>query len=628
MRDDGRYAAKLEVYREARDPRLSRFEAVATAVVTVGDYTVAPDPIDPLDALVAPDPYAAGSLFHGPAFRLLRELRRDRRGSSATLDARNVIPFGALNQGLLDAATHGIPHDAMETWSSEVPRARAAYPHRIEDARFYGPAPREGTVRVEARALAWDGTHARTRLQCVAEGRVWCELTLAEVLMPKGPIGTAPPDARGRFLRDRRYVAGVGLSRADGTTTTLDPQDIVASNWLPGTVERAYALRPGDDVAVTVAVKDHVARATATHPSRVTVDGADAVSAHEPFTRHPVSVSHDGSAVVVRDASPPVMDLSPVRDFWRERMKTGLWPGEDLYFSLIERFVRRVRVADPDAMAAQRGKPLLFLANHQVGVESLFFGITVSALNGLSTLTLAKGEHRESWVGRLLKLGFSYPGLDAPRVISYFDREDPASLPDVLNELGQEMMGAGSNVMIHVEGTRALSCRERVVKMTGAILEMAIAMRVPVVPVRFVGGLPVEPLEERIEFPVGMGRQDIHIGAPIRAEELEALPYKPRKDRVIRAINALGPGDAPEEPLPGDPDFEASVAQWVARTGVDATHATIFKALEAYGPRTAAMKALVGAAQSGRLAVGDGAERGWVTELARRLYGPRGPVVV
>ena len=41
----------------------------------------------------------------------------------------------------------------------------------------------------------------------------------------------------------------------------------------------------------------------------------------------------------------------------------------------------------------------------------------------------------------------------------------------------------------------------------------------------------------------------------------------------------------------------------------------------------AAMKALVGAAQSGRLVLGDGAERGWVAELARRLYGPRGPVV-
>jgi 3-hydroxymyristoyl/3-hydroxydecanoyl-(acyl carrier protein) dehydratase/1-acyl-sn-glycerol-3-phosphate acyltransferase len=627
-RDDGRYAATLAVYREARDPRLSRFEVVATAVVTTGDYPSPPDALSSLDAPVVPDPYAAGSLFHGPAFRLLRELRRDARGSSATLDARATVPFGALNQGLLDAATHGIPHDAMESWSELVPRDRAAYPHRIEDARFYGPAPREGSVRVEARFVSWGGTHARTRLQCVADGRVWCELTLAEVLMPKGPIGVAPPEARAAFLRDWRYVADVGLSRATGDATVLDPQDIVASNWLPGTVERAYALRAGDDVAVTVAVKDHVGRATATHPRRVTVEGADAVSAHEPFARWPVSVSHEGSAVVVRDAGPPVLDVGPVRDFWRARLHTGLWPGEDLYFSLIERFVRRVRVEDPDGLAALRGKPILYLANHQVGVESIFFGIMVSALNGLSTLTLAKGEHRESWVGRLLKLGFSYPGLTSPRVISYFDRENPASLPDVLNDLGQEMQGVGTNVMIHVEGTRSLSSRERVVKMTGAILEMAIAMRVAVVPVRFAGALPVEPLTERIEFPVGMGRQDIHIGAPITAEELEALPYKPRKDRVIGAINGLGPGHAPEEPLPGDAAFEAAVADWVARTGVDATHATIFKALEAYGPRTEAMKSLVGAAETGRLVLGDGAERAWVAELARRLYGPRGPVVV
>ncbi len=626
-RDDGRFAATLEVYREARDPRLSRFEVVATAVVTTGSYASAPDALPALDAPEVADPYDAGSLFHGPAFRLLRSLRRDGGGSSAVLSARSAIPFGALNQGLLDAATHGIPHDAMEAWSAEVPAARAAYPHRVEGARFYGPAPRDGDVRVEARFLSWGGTHARTRLQCVADGRVWCELTLAEVLMPKGPIGVAPPDARAAFLRDRRYVEGVGLSRAEGDATVLDPRDVATSNWLPGTVERVYGLRPGDDVAVTVAVKDHVARATATHPSRVRVEGADAVSAHEPFARYPVAVAHEGGAVTVRDAGAPALDVGPVRDFWRERLQAGLWPGEDLYFSLIERFVRRVRVEDPDALEALRGKPILYLANHQVGVESIFFGIMVSALNGLSTLTLAKGEHRESWVGRLLKLGFSYPGIASPKVITYFDRDNPASLPDVLNELGQEMRGVGTNVMIHVEGTRSLSCREPVLKMTGAILEMAIAMGVHVAPVRFVGALPVEPLVERIEYPVGMGRQDIYIGSPIAPEALAAMPYKPRKDKVIAAINGLGPSHAVEEPFPGDPAFARTVAAWVERTGVDPTHATLFRALEAYGPRTEAMKALVAAAETGRLEVPAGPEGAWGAELARRLYGPHGPRV-
>jgi 3-oxoacyl-(acyl-carrier-protein) synthase/3-hydroxymyristoyl/3-hydroxydecanoyl-(acyl carrier protein) dehydratase/1-acyl-sn-glycerol-3-phosphate acyltransferase len=627
-RADGRFDATLEVYREARDPRLSRFEPVARAVVTLGSYPDPPPALAPLEAPEVPDPYATGTLFHGPAFQLLRLLRRDQRGSSARVAARSTVPFGTLNQGLLDAMTHGIPHDTMETWSEALPRDRAAYPHRVEAFRLYGPPPHEGHVRVEARFLSWDGTHVRTRLQGVVDGRVWCEFTLAEVLMPKGPIGVMAPQQRVAFLRDRRYVEGGSLSRFDGEATVLDPRDVSASNWLPGTVERVYGLHPGDDVAVTIAVKDHVARATATHPSRVRVEGTDALSAHEPFTRRVVSVAHEGARVTVRDGAPPSLDVGPVRDFWRQRLQTGLWPGEDLYFSLIERFVRRVWVEDPDAFEALRGKPVLYLANHQVGVESIFFGIMVSALNGLSTLTLAKAEHRESWVGQLLKLGFAYPGIASPRVITYFDRDDPASLPDVLRELGAAMKESGTNVMIHVEGTRSLSCRQPVVKMTGAILEMAIAMGVHVAPVRFVGALPVDPLPARIEFPVGMGRQDIYVGAPIAPETLAAMPYKPRKDHMIAAINGLGPDNAVEVPFPGDPVFEASVASWVAQTGVDTTHATIFRALEAYGPRTAVLQALVAAARTGRLQVPEGPEGVWLAELARRLYGPRGPAVL
>ncbi len=57
---------------------------------------------------------------------------------------------------------------------------------------------------------------------------------------------------------------------------------------------------------------------------------------------------------------------------------------------------------------------------------------------------------------------------------------------------------------------------------------MAIAARVPIVPVRFVGGLPIEPLATRSEFPIGMGRQDIYLGTPIHPETVAALEAPPR----------------------------------------------------------------------------------------------------
>ena len=76
-----------------------------------------------------------------------------------------------------------------------------------------------------------------------------------------------------------------------------------------------------------------------------------------------------------------------------------------------------------------------------------------------------------------------------------------------------------------------------------------------------------------------------------------------------------------------DEAFEATVRSWVDRSGADATHATLFRALEAYGPRTEAMRALVAAASTGALQSPSGPEGDWLRELARRLYGPRGPAV-
>ncbi|MDQ3037199.1 MAG: polyketide synthase dehydratase domain-containing protein, partial [Myxococcota bacterium] len=86
--EEGVLDATLEVFRDARDPRLSRYEPAATAKVRVGSFAPAPAALPPLeDACPTPSPYATGRLFHGPAFQRLKELRMGRTGSSALLDA-------------------------------------------------------------------------------------------------------------------------------------------------------------------------------------------------------------------------------------------------------------------------------------------------------------------------------------------------------------------------------------------------------------------------------------------------------------------------------------------------------------------------------------------------------------
>ena len=64
---------------------------------------------------------------------------------------------GLLHEALLDALTHGIPHDGLCDWSREIAADRVAYPHRIESLRLYAPLPDAGEVRCGTRFDGFDG---------------------------------------------------------------------------------------------------------------------------------------------------------------------------------------------------------------------------------------------------------------------------------------------------------------------------------------------------------------------------------------------------------------------------------------------------------------------------------------
>lgn len=104
----------------------------------------------------------------------------------------------------------------------------------------------------------------------------------------------------------------------------------------------------------------------------------------------------------------------------------------------------------------------------------------------------------------------------------------------------------GLSLLVHVEGTRSLRCRQPVVRMSGALLALAIQARLPIVPVRFTGGLPVETAPARLDFPIGYAKQDIYIGTPIAPAVLAALPLDERKRAVLEAMNA----PMPSAPIP------------------------------------------------------------------------------
>ena len=166
--EPGRFEGRLEVWRDAPRPEMSRWETHAQAVIVTADhYAGEPTTPAPLkDAVSFPSPYD-GTLFHGPAFATLMDgARIGRNGSSGMLAVeRCKVPVGHQQPGLLDGVLHIVPHTAMSLWTTErsdfepYPDATdptVGFPSRLIWARFYSDAPVEGTVDVQTRFVGFD----------------------------------------------------------------------------------------------------------------------------------------------------------------------------------------------------------------------------------------------------------------------------------------------------------------------------------------------------------------------------------------------------------------------------------------------------------------------------------------
>jgi 1-acyl-sn-glycerol-3-phosphate acyltransferase len=576
-------------------------EVLATARGTRA-ATPAPAVMDALAGSPVASPYATGALFHGPSFQAMRALTRGPKGASARLDAATGVPAGRWNPGLLDAATHAIPHDALSEWVEGLDDAWVAYPALLRSIDVFGPTPTSGEVRCEVRpdGVFGDAKHPMFAIQLIVDDHVWAVLRLVEAAFPKGPLGSAPPLDRRRFLQ-RQFAPSVRLSVVDGESSRLDEGVVAASNWLPGTVEAVY----GSAHPAAIADAEHIAAAHGIHPYDVR---------HRlPLTTFNVDVREQRGALYVDGDGRGTLELSPVTAFWTKWFDRDPWPVEDLYYGLIERFVDRVVLEDAAAFGSLHKRPVLFLANHETAVESLVFSIIASALHEVPTVTVAKAEHRHTWLGRLIQHCFAYPGVEDPQVMTFFDREDRASLPGLIADLARDMAAGGRSAMVHVEGTRALNAAHRVEKMSGAFIDMALEVGAPIVPVRFTGGLPIEPLAERTEFPIGYAKQTIWFGNPLEPDTLRALHYGERKARVIEAINALGNGEV-VPPGAGDEAFASAVAAHASRYGVDSEHAALAVMLRQRGSSTPETRRLL--FRDAR----DG-DTPWLAELRLRLYG-------
>jgi hypothetical protein len=315
---------------------------------------------------------------------------------------------------------------------------------------------------------------------------------------------------------------------------------------------------------------------------------------------------------------------------WRNYIGlTGPWPPQDLGTALLNQFCRGVWIEDPETWTSPQG-PILFLANHQVAVESILLVMAASPfLAAMPMHAISKPEHANSWIGELIGKMFSWPGVQRPELLFFYRSGDAPAMLELIKRLKITMTERPCGLLVHVAASRVLSCRDRVRTLSGVFIDLALSLGCPVVPVKFRGGLPIEPLEGFIDFPVGYGALDCLIGRPISAGELAALRYPQRQTLLMERINALG-GDLVEEiPCLPDPAFKTEMRRLMVRFGVlDPALAVIWAAL-ARLPRPSPEIALaLRGIEAGKLEVPATAEGRWVASLAKWLTEGRMPVRV
>jgi len=528
-------------------------------------------------------------LFHGPAFHLLIRAEIGDDGAHAVLDLdRCGVPPGEVHPGVLDAALHVVTAASLRRWADDVDRDMAAYPTKIEVATFHAPPPTSGQVEVD---LRFDGFRAGPRFPAVKvhlshDGKVWATLVIVLVLVSRGRLRALEPALRQRFVRDREFAPGVGLSTFDGPVTHVRMADVQVADWLDGTVSWLYDAH-GDLEALSrqVVVKDHVAQQLGLHPHAVDVnlESGWATSRARPLCCYPFRTRRELMGFLTETTGMVRLDPSPLMLRWRTThgLPDG-WLGEDLYRGLLRHLVHEVTVPSTEVADALGRGPVLFVVTSSLPLGPLLWHATLPAFTARAArLAGALSPPLDELVRALEDFaGGRFPTL----------RPFPASSPDdLIAQATREL----TDLVLHLDGPCAVADPR-------PILEAARAAGRLIVPMA-------------ISADAGHLRPAlVQIGTPIPPDDADP-------EAALVATARLAGRPMPDRPLL--PLAEEARA-WSDTRGVSHENALIFKVLQNTPAPGEDTRRLIESIAAGRFTAARTLHDAWLTRWVMALGGP------
>jgi 3-hydroxymyristoyl/3-hydroxydecanoyl-(acyl carrier protein) dehydratase len=528
------------------------------------------------------NPYESGLFEAGPSWQVITELVLGGDGASAVLDPTHASPGAALHPAFIEAALQTLLPRNGRFWSA-LPLEGALRPAAIEAAEFFRPPKRlMGPVRLESRLESIADGKVYTRHTFIHDNRTCAQFKAVFALTEPTPWDRLPRSAKRALVSGKGFDPGMLHTSTDEKGQTVVPAELASAP--EGLWRVLYGLSADEDLCLGVALREHVARLAHGHPRWVHIAEEGGVLTAEsettPGLRYALLVKKSRNKRLIANAELPKVKLDEGITLLRERWGISeRWLCEDLFRGLIGRFGGSIIAEDPKGLAALSGRGVLYLANHQLDLESILFVVAMTVVTGSTTQVMVRDEARDSYFGCLFFLLAGRGDLRDPKLFALVQRQDIAGMWRAFQAYLDKVRDEKMSFLVHVEGAHKERAREPVGRVSAALVDSAVERGIPIVPVRFAGSLPIEPLGAHPEFPSALGPGHAIMGSPIMAEDLLRYPSKARCEMVCRAINTLGePYDRLEDERPsaGEPAWVAAVERRQVEAQVSREQAVVY----------------------------------------------------
>ena len=219
-----------------------------------------------------------------------------------------------------------------------------------------------------------------------------------------------------------------------------------------------------------------------------------------------------------------------------------------------------------------------------------------------------------------------WPAERNPDLVHFADMSSPPTLANALGAQALRIRETGSSLLMAAQRDPALVAGQPVRRLPSAVIELALALDAPIIPIRCAHGLPQVAARDTLEFPTQLGRQSFFFGPPIAPMLLRSLPLKDRKDLILDGLNRLGPAPEDEQPVPGDSEFLEDVRKWADRRAskgcpVAPEAAVLLQVLRAILTPSPGIVRLLEAIENDQAPEVSEPDDLWLLDLGRRLAG-------